>query len=191
MGKKVIFSILTILVSFWSSSLLFGEVIILKSGKEVTGKIASQTDEAVKVDIGGFYITYYLDEIRSIDGKKIVLPTKKKKKDISKDKVDVPKEVKKAFAEKATKYIEEGKEYLNQARYLEAGYEFEKAAKLDPGRPAIYVGLGTAYVFSAKFDEGRKAFKKARAIYQAQGKAKKVGEINAAILNIPHKFEQK
>jgi tetratricopeptide (TPR) repeat protein len=189
MGKKVIFSILTILVSLWPSSFLLGEVIILKNGKEVTGKITSQTDETIKVDIGGFYITYYLDEVRSIDGKKIVLPAKTKKKDIAKDKVDVPKGVKKAFAEKATGYIEKGKKYLNQARYVEAGYEFAKAAKLDPGRPAIYVGLGTAYVFSAKFDEGRKAFKKARAIYQAQGNKKKVREINAAILNIPHKFE--
>ncbi|MDD5194210.1 MAG: tetratricopeptide repeat protein [Candidatus Omnitrophica bacterium] len=52
----------------------FSETIKLKSVKIVEAKIIEKTDSYVKVDIAGIPITYYLDEIESIDG---VLQSKK------------------------------------------------------------------------------------------------------------------
>jgi len=51
---------------------LHGETIILKSGQKIEGKIIERTDEKVKVDIYGIPITYYYENIESIDGQKIV-----------------------------------------------------------------------------------------------------------------------
>jgi len=50
---------------------VFAETIVLKSGKTVEGKITEKTSEKIKVDISGIPVTYYLDQIVSIDGKKI------------------------------------------------------------------------------------------------------------------------
>ncbi len=55
-------------------NLLFGsfagaETIKLRSGKEWQGKIIAKTDKNIKVDFYGTTVTYYFDEIESIDGK--------------------------------------------------------------------------------------------------------------------------
>ncbi|MFH1876587.1 MAG: tetratricopeptide repeat protein [Candidatus Omnitrophota bacterium] len=52
----------------------FSETIKLKSGKTVETKIVEKTDSYIKVDIVGIPITYYLDEIESLDG---IAPSKK------------------------------------------------------------------------------------------------------------------
>ncbi len=49
---------------------VFAEKIALKSGKTVEGKIREKTNEKIKVDIDGIPVTYYFDQIVSIDGKK-------------------------------------------------------------------------------------------------------------------------
>ncbi len=67
MNKKLIISML-ILFLFMPS--IFAETIILKSGKTIDGKIVERTRKSVKVDIDGIPITYYFDDIESIDGKK-------------------------------------------------------------------------------------------------------------------------
>lgn len=53
---------------------VFSETIVLKSGKTVEGKILGKADNSIKVDIEGISITYYFDEIQSIDG---ILPNNK------------------------------------------------------------------------------------------------------------------
>jgi len=44
------------------------EVLLLKSGKKVEAKIVERTDTCVKVDLEGVPLTYFSDEIESIDG---------------------------------------------------------------------------------------------------------------------------
>lgn len=45
------------------------ETILLKSGKSVEGTIKERTDKFIIVDVGlGFPITYYLDEIKQVEG---------------------------------------------------------------------------------------------------------------------------
>ncbi len=51
------------------------ETIQLKSGREVKGKIIDRTKEYIKAELegAGMTVTYYLDEIESINGQKILL----------------------------------------------------------------------------------------------------------------------
>ncbi len=67
MNKKISV-ILSLIFSFISPS-IFAETIVLKSGKTVEGKILEKTAKYIKVDINGISITYYLDEVASIDGR--------------------------------------------------------------------------------------------------------------------------
>jgi len=85
MDKKLIV-ILLLMVLFYAP-LVFGETIILKSGKIVEGKILEKTDKSAKVDIEGIAVTYYLDEIASIDksivGETAVLKNQRQEEKIS------------------------------------------------------------------------------------------------------------
>lgn len=49
----------------------FCDTLTLKSGKKIEGSIKERTKDAVKVDIEGITITYYLTDIDSINGQKI------------------------------------------------------------------------------------------------------------------------
>ena len=51
------------------------DTIVLKSGKTVEGKVIEKTDKYIKVDFQGVMLTYYNDEIKSIDGQKATLLT--------------------------------------------------------------------------------------------------------------------
>ncbi len=54
-------------VLFLTISVVFAEIITLKSGKTVEGKIIERTDKFVKIDFQGVPLTYFKDEIESID----------------------------------------------------------------------------------------------------------------------------
>ena len=43
------------------------DIIILKSGKKIAGKIVEQTDDHVRIEIEGIPITYYSDEIEKVE----------------------------------------------------------------------------------------------------------------------------
>lgn len=66
MNKKIGF-ILSLMFLFISLP-VFAETIVLKSGKTIVAKILEKTKNSIKVDIEGIPITYYIDEIQSIDG---------------------------------------------------------------------------------------------------------------------------
>ena len=63
------------LVSLSFLSLVFAETIVLKSGETVEGKKIEQTDNYIKIDFYGVPLTYFLDDIESIDGKKVMPPS--------------------------------------------------------------------------------------------------------------------
>ena len=65
--KKII--ILTLAISFCFPAFVFAETIVLKSGKSVEGKLIEKTDKYIKIDFMGVPLTYFFDEIESIDGK--------------------------------------------------------------------------------------------------------------------------
>jgi len=65
--KKIFF----ILFCLCLNSSLFAETIVLKSGKTVEAKIIEKNNDSIKVDLYGTSLTYYLEDIESIDGKSI------------------------------------------------------------------------------------------------------------------------
>lgn len=67
--KKIVFFCIC-LILFVSSA--FADTITLKSGKQVEGKILEKTAESVKIDFQGVELTYFLDEIDSINEEKIM-----------------------------------------------------------------------------------------------------------------------
>lgn len=68
--KKIIMPCL-LLIDLVFSSALFAETVVLKSAKKIEGKIIERTDKYIKVDFYGIPITYWLDEVESIDGIRI------------------------------------------------------------------------------------------------------------------------
>jgi len=52
------------------TSHVFAEVILLKSGQTVEGKLIEKTDEYIKIDFEGVPLIYFFDEVQSIDGVK-------------------------------------------------------------------------------------------------------------------------
>jgi hypothetical protein len=46
----------------------FAEIVVLKSGKTIEEKIIEKADDYVRVEIAGEPVTYFLDEIESIEG---------------------------------------------------------------------------------------------------------------------------
>ncbi len=70
MVKKALF---LLAIFFFIAPNLFADTITLKSGKQIDAKILERTNERVKVEIAGVPITYFLDEIDSINGEKVSL----------------------------------------------------------------------------------------------------------------------
>ncbi len=54
-------------LSFFPVSFLSAEVIYLKTGGKVEGKIVERAVDKVKIDVAGIVLTYYQDEIDSLD----------------------------------------------------------------------------------------------------------------------------
>lgn len=65
------------LISLSFLSFAFAEKIVLKSGKKVEGKKIGQTDDYIKIDFHGVSLTYYFEEIESIDGEKVTISSPK------------------------------------------------------------------------------------------------------------------
>ncbi|MCP4653285.1 MAG: tetratricopeptide repeat protein [Candidatus Omnitrophica bacterium] len=68
--RKIVYILLLLILP---SYLAYPETIKLKSGQVVEGEIVERNNESIKIDIEGLPLTYYLDDIESIDGKHIVV----------------------------------------------------------------------------------------------------------------------
>jgi len=71
---------------------VFCDTIILKSGKQVEGSIKERTNDAVKVDMEGVVITYYLMDIDSINGQKVIIESVTVTEKVSPQTTPVPAE---------------------------------------------------------------------------------------------------
>jgi hypothetical protein len=71
MGKERLI-ILLLLASLSFPALSFAETIILKSGQEIEGKVIEKTDKYIKIDFEGAQLTYFFDDIKTIDGNKLL-----------------------------------------------------------------------------------------------------------------------
>lgn len=123
---------------------VFAETIELKSGKEFTGKIIENNAQYVKIDYKGTPVTFFRDEIKTIDGKEPISITVK---------FDNP-EMAIAFLKEQVKnephnYLAFDNLGLNLAftgKLEEAVVNFKKAVEINPGFSQGYAHLGATYV---------------------------------------------
>ena len=69
--EKLRLGVLILVVLFILPPFASAETVVLKSGKTVEGKLIEKTDKYIKMDFQGVPLTYFLDEIESIDGKNV------------------------------------------------------------------------------------------------------------------------
>jgi hypothetical protein len=62
----------------------FAETLVLKSGKTVEGKIIEKTNEYVKIEVQGVLLTYFFDEIGSINSNTSISPLNKGEETVEK-----------------------------------------------------------------------------------------------------------
>ena len=113
---------------------IFAETIVLKSGKELEGKIIKKTDEYIKIDFYGVTLTYFLDEIESINGDKIVKPLLQ---DNSRKKP----------------YERQGDRYYYSGDLDQAIFYYKKAIDDSPEKVLLYDKLGDVYLDKGLFNE--------------------------------------
>jgi tetratricopeptide (TPR) repeat protein len=129
---------------------IFAETIVLKSGKTIEAKIIQKTDKEIALDFSGALMTYTLDEIESINGKRaqIYQPninTQEEKKDIS--------------ASHAV--LNKGLDYLDRKMYDDAIAEFNKAIEINPDYTDAYYNRGLSNAKKGNLDQAISDYSKA------------------------------
>lgn len=116
---------------------LFATTIILKSGKTIEGNIIEKKDDSIKVDFQGVNLTYFMDEIKSIDGS--ILAT-------------INPEAKEIYLE--------GCSLTDLGKYEEAAQKMIEAINIDPKYPLTYYNLGIIYNYLGQYNQAIQAFNK-------------------------------
>lgn len=182
MNKKI--SIILSLMFLFISSSIFAETIMLKSGKTVEGKILDKTDKYIKVDTEGIPITYYLEDIESIDGKTVakqssseqapILSTANNAEDYFNNAIAQDKQgnLEQAISN-YTKSIElnpnggvgayynRGVIYYRQGNYSQAIADYTKAIEIKPNLAGAYNSRGVIYKKQGNFAQAISDFNKA------------------------------
>jgi len=133
---------------FLSVSSASAETIVLKSGKTVEGKIIEKTDKFVKIDFHGVELTYFNDEIQSIEKEKLNVASPQR-------------ESSSVNASPAEEIVNRGIEYARVGNYDEGIAEFNKAITIDPNNVNAYYNRGTVYFNKGNFDQAILDFNKA------------------------------
>ncbi|MCK9573368.1 MAG: tetratricopeptide repeat protein [Candidatus Omnitrophica bacterium] len=166
--RKKFFVSLVLLAVFLPA---YAEIVVLKSGKIIEGDIVEKTEKYIKVDMFGVPVTYYLDDIESINGKKITAAIVKKEPEVkaeinnTKEKINLELQDKKSLSlgevKEAQECFQKGLNYFREKKYEESIIEFEKALKIDPNLAEGYYGLGYAYCSKDQCEASLEYFKKA------------------------------
>ncbi|MDD5355623.1 MAG: tetratricopeptide repeat protein [Candidatus Omnitrophica bacterium] len=128
---KIKLIILALSLCLYFQVLTFAEIIVLKSGETVEGKLVEKTDKYIKIDFQGVPLTYFLNEIQSVN-KVDIQPTT-----IPNNKVGAQ-----GLSDSA---YQAGQDYMNQGKFDEAIVEFSKAIELNPRLDSVYYARARAY----------------------------------------------
>ena len=71
LNNRIIEVVPLFFLGFFFCQPVFAEKVVFKSGKTVEGKLIEKTEKYIKIDFLGVPLTFLLDEIKSIDGKKL------------------------------------------------------------------------------------------------------------------------
>ncbi|MFA6281643.1 MAG: tetratricopeptide repeat protein [Candidatus Omnitrophota bacterium] len=172
MTKKII-AILSLFLLF--IPLLFAETILLKNGKTIDAKIVEKTNEAIKVNIEGISLTYYLADIETIDGAKTTASSignnnlltnfKKAGKKLDDQTGQVSTSSVNYFipagGEVYAALVNGGEEDIYRGNYDLAISKLTKAIELNPNLPLAYNNRGIAYYYKRNFDQAVSDYSKA------------------------------
>lgn len=148
MNKKIAILLISLLV--WVRSSAFAEMIKLKSGQEVEGQIIERTDKEIKIDFMGVPLTYFLEDIETIDEEPIQLSAQKETQEASR--------VTPASAEE---YFYQGVANAKKGSLDRAISDFSKAIELNPDLTEAYYNRGLAFLKKNNFDFAIDDFNKA------------------------------
>jgi len=184
-GLPVGCSILLLLLAVFVP--VYAETVVLKNGKSIEGGIVERTEKYIKIDVFGVAVTYYLEDIESIDGKKIMpIAVNLVESDVShsdasggvkkepevktelnnvKEKINFEPQAKKNLSlgevKEAQECFQKGINYFREKKHEEAIAEFEKALKIDPNLAEGYYGLGYTYCSKNQCEASLAYFQKA------------------------------
>lgn len=138
-------------VMLFSVCFSHAETIKFKNGKTIEAKVMEKTEQYIKVDISGIPITYYLNEIESIDGKAVSLSPEATSSGAVMDKLST----------QADDYFREAEKYYSQGNYDQAIANYNKAIQINPNDAKVYVNRGVAYASRCNYDQAIADFDKA------------------------------
>jgi len=118
----------------------YAEVVVLKSGKRIEGKIIERSSDHIKVDFYGTTLTYYLDEIEGVEGENFSVAAEGEYK---------------VFCDK-------GALFLKQGLYNDALAQFEQAVKINSDNPCAYNNIGVVYASKGDYAKAIEELKKAQ-----------------------------
>ncbi|MDD5108036.1 MAG: tetratricopeptide repeat protein [Candidatus Omnitrophica bacterium] len=136
--------LLLLICSLCFPNILVAETVTLKSGKTIEGKITEKTDKYIKIDFDGMPLTFFLDEIKSIDERKEAVSTSG----------EMPSEL-------YNSYFKLGTDFLKQGKYEESIKQLEEALKCDSGQPGAYHNLAVSYACKGDYQKSIFNFQKA------------------------------
>lgn len=143
--------ILWLLISLYFPTFIFAETILLKSGKTVEGKLLEKTDKYIKIDFDGVPLTYFFDEIESIDGQPL----------LSNDREDRIPDTN-SNSSSAEAYFKNGYELLYKGNYNQAIDYLKKAIAADANYAKAYAYIGLAYQYLHDYHQAQENFRKAK-----------------------------
>lgn len=128
--------ILLFAIGLLSPTFIFAETVILKSGERIEKKIVEKTDEYIRVEFYGVPVTYFLDDIESIDGEE--LSPSFKKEEMSLQGVEF--------------HFKKGTDYLNKGQCQSAIDEFKTTLSINPSHLGAHFNIGCAYALMGDYD---------------------------------------
>lgn len=130
------------IISMISVPFAFAEVIILKSGGRVEGKIVEKTDQFITLeDESGSIHLYLVDEINQVE--ESAAPTD---------------------GSKISRYVYEAKTYFKQKKYEDALFSMNKLMELDPNNEDFLLNLAAIYYYLGRFSDASQSLQEASRI---------------------------
>lgn len=182
--KKLVFLFFFISVFILSTSPAQSQTIILKTGKIIEGKIIEQTNTAITVELFGIPVTYPLDTVKSIDGKKLIPFSPKKSLPENPAVHDEKKNMPLPKKETENPHYMQGLTYLKNNQWDEAIAAFDKAILTSPRDAEIYLARGRSYKEKGDYDRAIADYTKAITITPFSEKAYLYRGITCVMTNI-------
>jgi len=129
---------------------IFAETIVLKSGQKIKGKILKKTDKYINMEIASANLTYFYDDIESIDGERIIQ---------SSAKPEVNTTYKTATGGQSN--VISATQLLYQGEFDQAIGKFEKILETEPLNIGAHHNLACAHALKGNYEQALKEFTKA------------------------------